>query len=227
MISYGNFFLFVIVVSLLSGWLSAWFLNEINNDTWNIFQKRGMHSIHLNINSPLSRRNEIRFTASLTNATVIGLSETNLDNTVLSSELEIEGYGLVKPDRSWRGGSVACFVKNSILYNRKPNFCINTESIFIEIFLPKFKLVLIDISYKSPDKYDFVNCLQRTFIDTNVIESQEYYLLGDININLQPKDKEIFRNKFANTISIRRHRSWFVWSRPDLLHKKEILTQIP
>ena len=69
------------------------------------------------------------------------------------------------------------------------------------IFLPKSKPVLIDILYR-PDKYDFVNCLERTFSNTNVSESpQECYLLGDININLQPKGKEIYRNKSANTIN--------------------------
>ena len=91
--------------------------------------------------------------------------------------------------------------ENSISYNRKPNFCINTESIFIEIFLPKSKPVLIGILYRPPAKYDFVNCLERTFSYTNVFESQECYLLGDININLQRKDKEIFRHKPANTIN--------------------------
>ena len=55
---------------------------------------------------------EICYVAKLTNATVIGLSETKLDNAVLSSELEIEGYGLVRSDRSRRGGGAACFVKN-------------------------------------------------------------------------------------------------------------------
>ena len=67
---------------------------------------------------------EIRYIVKLTNATVIGLSETKLDNTVLSSELEIEGYGLVRSDRSRRGGGVASFVKNSISYNWKPNFAL-------------------------------------------------------------------------------------------------------
>ena len=119
----------------------------------------------------------------------------------MSSELEIEGYDLVRSGRSRRGGGVACFVKNSISYNWKPNFCINTESIFIEIFLPKSKAVLIGILYRPLDKYDFVNCLERTFSDTNFFKSQECCLLGDININLQPKDKDIFRHKSANTIN--------------------------
>ena len=76
-----------------------------------------MHFIHLNINSFLPKIDEIRYIAELKNATVIGLSETKLDKTVLSSELEIEGYDLIKSHRSRRGGGVACFVKSSISYN--------------------------------------------------------------------------------------------------------------
>ena len=176
-------------------------LSVVSNDAWKIFQKSGMHFIRLNINSILPKIDEIRYITKLTNATVIGLSETKLDNTVLSSELEIEGYDLVRSDRSRRRGGVACFVENSISCNRKSNFCINTESIFIDIFLPKSKPVLIGILYRPPDKYDFVNCVERTFSDTNVFEFQECYLLGDININLQLKDKEILRHKPANTIN--------------------------
>ena len=70
-----------------------------------------MHFIYFNINIILLKIDEIRYVAKLTNATVIGLSETKLDNTVLSSKLEIEGYDLVRSDRSRRGGGgVACFI---------------------------------------------------------------------------------------------------------------------
>ena len=89
-------------------------LSVVSSDAWNIFQKRGMHFIHLNINSILPKIDEMRYIAKLTNATVIGLRETKLDNTVLRSELEIEGYDLVRSDRTRRGGGAACFVKNSI-----------------------------------------------------------------------------------------------------------------
>ena len=111
-----------------------------------------MYFIHLNINSIVLKINEIRYIAKLTNATVIGLSEAKLDNTVLSSEPEIEGYDLVRSDQSRRRGGVACFVKNSISYNQKPNFCINTESTFKEIFLTKSKPVLIGGLYRPLDK---------------------------------------------------------------------------
>ena len=131
--------------------------------------------------------NEIGYITKLANATVIGLSKTKLGNTVLSREHEVEGYYLVRFDQSQRGGMV-CFVKNSISYNWKPNCCINTESVFIEIFLTRSKPVLIDILYR-PDKYKFVNFLERLSNDTNATESQECYLLGGININLQLRIK--------------------------------------
>ena len=57
-----------------------------------------MHFIHFNINIILLKIDEIRYVAKLTNATVIGLSETKLDKTVLSSQLEIEEYDLVRSD---------------------------------------------------------------------------------------------------------------------------------
>ena len=98
--------------------------------------------ITLNVNSLQSKTDVTRDIAKLTNATVTGLSETKLDRTVLSSELEIEGYDLVKFDRSQRAGVVACFIKNSISYDR--NQYINTDSIFIENILPKSKPVLIE-----------------------------------------------------------------------------------
>ena len=75
------------------------------------------------------------------------------------------------------------------------------QSILLEIFLPKSKPVPINILCTPPDKYDFSYCLERTFSNTNIYEFQECYLLGDINVNLLPSDKEIFRRKSANTIN--------------------------
>ena len=83
-----------------------------------------IHFIHLSVNRLLPKIDEIRYITKLTYVTVIELSETKLDKANLSSELEIEGHDLVRSDRSRRGGKVACFVKNFVSYNEKPNFCI-------------------------------------------------------------------------------------------------------
>ena len=58
---------------------------------------------------------------------------------------------------------MACYIKKSLAYNYKHNFCKNTESIFIDIFLPKTKPILVAILYRPPGKNDFVKNLKKTF----------------------------------------------------------------
>ena len=111
----------------------------------------------------------------------------------MSSELEVDGYDLVRLDRSRRGGSVACYIKSSIAYSFKDSFCSNTESIFVDIFLPNSKSILLDILYRPPKKSDFVKYIN-VFTETGVLNKQECYLLGDININLILDEKDIFSN---------------------------------
>ena len=72
------------------------------------FLKKRMHFIYMNINSPLPKIDKVRYIANMTNASIIGISETKLDETIWSSELEVDGYDLVRLDQSRRGGGVAC-----------------------------------------------------------------------------------------------------------------------
>ena len=83
----------------------------------------------------------------------------------------------------------------------KPSFWINTKNIFIEIFLRKSKPVLIGILCRPPNKCDLLSFLKCTFSDTNVSESQECYLLFDINMNLQLRYKETIRSKSASIVN--------------------------
>ena len=63
-----------------------------------------MHFIHININSLLRKIDEVRYVPKITNASIIGKSETKLGKTISSSELEVDGYDLVRLDWSRRGG---------------------------------------------------------------------------------------------------------------------------
>ena len=56
------------------------------------FRKKGLHSLHLNIDSLLSKIDELSLIAQKANATVIGISETKLDRSALDSEVKICGY---------------------------------------------------------------------------------------------------------------------------------------
>ena len=98
-----------------------------------------------------------------TDASVVGISETKLENSISSSEIEIEGYDLLRLDWSRRGGGVACYVKKVLAYNYKHSFCKSTESIFIDIVLPKSKPILVGILYRPSDKNNFVKSLEETF----------------------------------------------------------------
>ena len=75
-------------------------------------------------------------------------NETKLDETILSSELKFDSYGLVRLDRSKRGGVVACYIKSSIACSYKDSFCSYIKSIFAGIYLPKSKPILRGILYR-------------------------------------------------------------------------------
>ena len=57
---------------------------------WSIFNSRGLHRIHLNVNSFLPKIDELRNIAKLFNAAVTGISKSKLDDSVLSFEIHID-----------------------------------------------------------------------------------------------------------------------------------------
>ena len=79
--------------------------------------KKGLHSLHLNINSILPKIDEICFIAKLSNVSMIGISESNLDSSILNSELDIEVDDLIRVDHLKRG--VACYIRKLLSYKHK------------------------------------------------------------------------------------------------------------
>ena len=63
---------------------------------WNIFKTRGLYFIHLNINSLLPKIEELRITVKSTNAAIIGISESKLDESVLESKIQIDNYKILQ-----------------------------------------------------------------------------------------------------------------------------------
>ena len=64
-------------------------------DNWKVFNKRGLHLIHLNINSLLSKIDELRAITKKSRAAVIGITESKLDESVTDGEINIDGYELI------------------------------------------------------------------------------------------------------------------------------------
>ena len=63
-------------------------LEDLNH--WKAFKCKGLHFLHINVNSFLPKIDEVNLIANKSNATILGISETKLDNTIMDSELNIE-----------------------------------------------------------------------------------------------------------------------------------------
>ena len=90
-----------------------------------------MHFVHKNLSCILPKIDEVRYVAKITNVFIIEISETKLDETILSSKVEVDGYDLIRLDRSRGGDGVAYYVQSSMTYSYKDNFCSNIEIIFV------------------------------------------------------------------------------------------------
>ena len=124
--------------------------NQIKKEDFEVFNNKGLHFMHLNINGLLNKIDELRYIARSSNAAVIGITETKLGNTVYDSEVTVDGYNIVRNDRNRNGGGVACYIRNSICFNRKNCLPDNIENIFIDLFYPKTKPISVGIIYKPP-----------------------------------------------------------------------------
>ena len=166
-------------------------IEDIN--IWQPFQKKGLHMIHLNINSLLNKIHELRFIAQKSNPTIIGITESKLDDTVLNSEVSIEGYTLFRSDRTRNGGGVIMYVNNCVGVKERKNFSKDIENVFVDILLPKTKPILVGTIY-NPFQPNFLQNLTTAISNAETFDNQDVYILGDFNINLWHKDKYIFHN---------------------------------
>ena len=172
---------------------------QYSNYQWAVFKKRGLHFAHININSFLPKIDELQYIAKLNEAAVIGILESKLADSVLSSEIQMENYDLIRSDRNRHGGGVACFVTNDLSYNTKSFLPSEIENIFIEIFLPHSKPLIVGTIYRPPIQASFTEAITEHFSKMSTNDT-ERYILGDFNINLISKQRFLFHQ--ANTRSL-------------------------
>ena len=70
---------------------------------------------------------------------IIGISESKLDDSMLSSESEIANFDLIRYDRNRHGGGVAGFTRNGFSDNTKSFLPSEIEKIFTETFFTTIK----------------------------------------------------------------------------------------
>ena len=129
---------------------------QLNDPKFEVFNNKGLHLIHLNVNSLLPKIDKLRNIAKCSNAAVTGITETKLDNTAYDSEVTIDGYSTVRKDRNGKGRGVACYIRSNICYSRRTCLSDNLENIFIDLLFPKTKPISIGILYKPPRQTRFL-----------------------------------------------------------------------
>ena len=128
-----------------------------NDDMYKCFDRKGMHFIHLNIRSLLPKMSEVRIIAQRTKAAVIAMSETWLDPSIQDSEVDIEGYSVIRKDRNRKGGGVCIYINNKFAFARHEVNTEGLECVFAEIHLPKTKPFIVGIAYRPPQDQNFLS----------------------------------------------------------------------
>ena len=81
-----------------------------NDDKFEPFRESGLHFLHINVNSLLSKIDELRDVVGDTKPAILGITESKLDSSVSDQEVDIS-YSILRNDRNRYGGDVACYVR--------------------------------------------------------------------------------------------------------------------
>ena len=194
---FNHYSLFLIFVLLLSGDICT---NpgpqqnqniEQQNNIWIPFKNRGMHILHININSLASKIDETRDIIRQSKPAVLGISESKLDGTISDCEVDIEGYSIIRLDRNRHGGGVVCYIREDICFNVRTCLSKEIEGIMFDIFLPKTRTITVGIFYRPPSQGNFLEILTYD-LEKIDLKDRDIFFLGDFNINLFKNNKYIF-----------------------------------
>ena len=118
----------------------------------------------------------------------MAINETRLGFSVSDCEVFIPGYEIFRRDRNINGrhGGGACFyVQNNVNCILRHDLNVrDMENLCIEIHKPRSKSFLVASWYRPPDssvdKFDLFEGL----VGRMDAEGLEYYILGDMNVNV-------------------------------------------
>ena len=105
----------------------------IDGKTWKPLKSQSLQFCHLNVNSLLSKTEELRDISNYIKPAILGITESTLDSSVRNSEVNINGYSVIRNNRNRNGGGVACYIRNDLCFNINNIFSNSIEHIFFQI----------------------------------------------------------------------------------------------
>ena len=124
---------------------------SINTDL--IFRSRGLHLCNLNISHLVPKLEELRISMTHNQCPDILVCETFLTNSVSDEQFKLEGFDLIRKDRSETqnktGGGIMLYFRKSINCTRRCKIeASNIETLWVEISVPNVKPFFICTVYR-------------------------------------------------------------------------------
>ena len=148
--------------------------------------KRGFKLASLNINSLSAHIDEVRILLDDKCLDVLAIQETKLNESNNDCEFYIPGYEIIRRDRLSDGGGGVCFyVKTSINFSLRTDLNMdNLENLCTEIRKPHSKPLIVVTWYRPPNSPVGLYSHLETLIGRIDLTNFEFYLLGDMNVNM-------------------------------------------
>lgn len=155
--------------------------------------KDGLRFGHLNICHAINKTLEI--TTILNNQDnpfhIFGFSESWLTDMIFDADITISGYILVHRHRKHvKETGLLLYISESIQFKRLYHLeQYQIESIWIEISIKHSSSIILGFIYRHPDEN--INWIDNftSMIDAVLLESKDYFILGDFNIDLLKSNK--------------------------------------
>ena len=163
----------------------------------------------LNINSLLAHIDELRIFLSNHKIDILALNETKLDSTILDNEISLPGFDVIRKDRTINGrngGGVCLYIRNCLNYIVRDDLQNDKlEFISIEITNPHSKPFIVSTWYRPPKgrwpTTEIFEAFEELITKVDVL-NLEFYLIGDINVNLLTEALDYEAKIFINILDI-------------------------
>ena len=145
-----------------------------------------LNCLYLNARSIVNKHSELElYIREENNIDIIGITETWMTKSISDSEMNIEGYTLIRQDRDdsvkQRGGGVAMYIRNDIDFSRREEIYDKDfpESVWCSINYNS-ESTLIGVCYRAPDSQIINDNALYQLID-KVSKDNVVVIMGDFN----------------------------------------------
>ena len=138
---------------------------------------------HLNIRSLLPKIDEVRDLMATSNFDIFAVCESWLNDTVLDSEIAIEGYQVYRKDRSNSiGGGICLYVKNECAFTVCHDLMFDDVEALWGVLNLDSKRLLISVIYRPPSRgSSYFDDIVDMLIEKASNKEIDMILLGDLN----------------------------------------------